>query len=41
MGRSVANTKAYYKKGGTSTKVAINTRAGIEANSGKDAFGLF
>jgi hypothetical protein len=40
MGCSIADTKAYYKKGGTNTRVAISTRAGIKANSSKDAFRL-
>jgi hypothetical protein len=40
MGHSVADTKAYYKKGGISIKVTINTRAGIGTSSNKDAFRL-
>jgi hypothetical protein len=40
MGRSVANTRAYYKKGGTSTKVTISTKAGIKVSSNKNAFRL-
>ena len=41
MGRSVAGTKAYYKKGGTSTKVAIGTKVGIRASFNKNIFRLF
>ena len=40
MGRSVANTGACYKKGGTSTRVAIGAKAGIRTNSSKNTFGL-
>jgi hypothetical protein len=40
MGCSVADTRAYRKKGGTSTRVAISTKAGIKASSSKDAFRL-
>jgi hypothetical protein len=40
MGHSVADARAYYKKSGTSTRVAIGIRAGIEASSSKDAFRL-
>jgi hypothetical protein len=40
MGRSVADTKACHKKGSTSIRVAIGTRAGIRANSNKDTFRL-
>jgi hypothetical protein len=41
MGRSVADTRACYKKGGTSIRVAISTKASIGANFSKDAFRLF
>jgi hypothetical protein len=41
MGRSVADAKAYYKKDGTSIRVAIGAKVGIRASSGKDAFRLF
>jgi hypothetical protein len=40
MGCSVADIKAYYKKGGTSTKVAISIKVGIGASFSKDAFRL-
>jgi hypothetical protein len=40
MGRSVVNTRAYHKKGGTSIRVAINTKVGIRTNSSKDTFRL-
>jgi hypothetical protein len=40
MGCSVADTKTYYKKSGTSTRVAISTKVGIGANFNKDTFGL-
>ena len=38
---SIANTKAYYKKGGTNTRVGISTKIGIRASSSKDIFRLF
>jgi hypothetical protein len=41
MGRSVANARAYHKKNGTSTRVAISTKADIRASFSKDAFRLF
>jgi hypothetical protein len=40
MGRSVANTGACYKKGGTSTRVAINTKTDIRVSFSKDTFRL-
>ena len=41
MGRSIADTRAYCKKSGTSIRVAIGTKAGIKASSSKDIFRLF
>jgi hypothetical protein len=41
MGHSIADTRTCCKKGGTSTKVAIGTRAGIGASSSKDVFKFF
>ena len=40
MGYSIADTRAYYKKGGTNTRVAISIKAGIKANFNKDVFRL-
>ena len=40
MGHNVASTETYCKKSGTSTRVAIGTRAGIKASSSKDIFKL-
>jgi hypothetical protein len=40
MGRSIADTKTCYKKGGTSTRVAIGTKVDIGASSSKDIFRL-
>jgi hypothetical protein len=41
MGCSIVNTRAYYKKGGINTKVAIGARVGIRVSSNKDIFRLF
>jgi hypothetical protein len=40
MGCSIADTKAYCKKGGINTKVAIGAKADIGANSNKNIFRL-
>jgi hypothetical protein len=40
MGHSVADAKTCREKGGTSIRVAIGAKAGIGANSSKDAFRL-
>jgi hypothetical protein len=40
IGRSIADTKAYHKKSGTSIRVAIGARADIRANFNKDTFRL-
>jgi hypothetical protein len=40
MGRSVANTRAYHKKGGPSIRVAIGAKVGIGVSSDKDTFRL-
>ena len=41
MKYSITSTKACYKKGGTDTRININTKVGIKANSSKNIFGLF
>ena len=38
---SVVGIKACRKKGGTDTRVGINTKVGIRASFSKDIFGLF
>ena len=37
---SVASAGACREKGGTDTRVGINTKVGIRASSSKDIFGL-
>ena len=40
IGYSVVSTKAYYKKGGISTRVAIGTKVSIRASFSKNIFKL-
>ena len=41
MEYSIASAGACREKGGTDTRVSINTKVGIGASSNKDVFGLF
>ena len=40
MEYSIASTRTCHEKGGTNTRVNINTKVGIETSSNKDIFGL-